>query len=202
MIEFLKRSSLNLSVALAASFLGAIPLATEAGYYVPDNSGSNRGSEYIVLAAAILFFLTLSAMIPLTRLGSTFLDSLGRAESRPVPAVALGLILCGTLCVISSVWLAWSARVSSAPEAMARAMQMHANGGNGMSINFSGPAGGLVTSSFAPMILTILAFLLGSSLIGLGVWSSLDPAHSGFGSGLFNGRPTKTPIPAADEARL
>lgn len=201
MIDFLKRSSLNLSVAVAAAFLGAIPLASEAGYYVPDQYNNGRGSEYIVLAAGILFFLTLSAMIPLTRLGSALLDSLGRAETRPVPAVALGLILCGTLCVISSVWLAWSARVS-APEAMARAMQMHANGGNGMSINFSGPAGGLVTSSFAPMILTILAFLLGSSLIGLGVWSSLDPANPGFGSGFSNGRSLKTPIPAADEARL
>ena len=109
-------------------------------------------------SAAVLFFLTIAVMGPLMRLGSSTMTALARSETRPAPPIALGLIVCGTLCVISSLWFAWSAHASSGPQGLANAMQqMRSQLPNGASIQFDIPNFARGTSTAGgPMILTAM----------------------------------------------
>ena len=116
----------------------------------------------------------------------------------------MALIVCGTICSISALGFAWSARAANGPAASADATarviaQMKSMGVSNFNFNFPTAE---TASSVGPMVLTILDFLLGASLIGLGVWASLDPSASAHAWGLRNGHLHKEPIPAADETRL
>ncbi len=191
----------KLAVGVAVGFLGAIPMASAAGFYhgqMPNGSVDPT----VVASGIILFFLAVALIGPVLRAGSSLLSALGRSETRPGPAVALGLIAGGTLCVVASLVFAWSSYrsdVAATGQAMTQMMgRMKEMGITNFNFNFPTPDAG---SSAGPMILTILAFLLGSSLIGLGVWSSMG-SRPVSADAYPNNRALKVPIAAADESRL
>ena len=85
-----------------------------------------------------------------------------------------------------------------------QAQQWKTQGMNAMSFNVQLPPVPNVSapSHAGPMILTVMTFLLGTGLLALGVWSSLDPSpHHAWGEPA-NGRAMKEPIAGTDSARL
>ncbi|MDB5353103.1 MAG: hypothetical protein JWN86_4350 [Planctomycetota bacterium] len=205
MVPFLRQAFLSSAVASAVAFLGAIPLASAAGFYEGDDMRHGNGGVVVFSSGALLFFLTLALIGPLTRVGASVASSLARSETRPAPAIALGLIACGTLCVICSLWFAWSSRDPMAPtvKQMEQSMaNLKTQGFNNVNFTLPGPSN--AAGSPGPMILDVLAFFLGTSLIGLGVWASFSSATSG-AAGMDHystNHVFKAPIPGTDEARL
>ena len=202
MLKSLKELLARVAVGVAVGFLGAMPMASAAGFYHGDMSSGSEGS-FVVTSGIILFCLTLALMGPIVRGGSSLLGALARSETRPSPAMALGLIAAGAVCVVASLGFAWSgyaSNVRSAAEGMTRLMLTAKEAGiNNFNFNLPSPDR---SSAVGPMILTVLAFLLGSSLIGLGVWSSLGMPAVGSAFPYGNHHAPKEPIPAVDEARL
>ncbi len=189
-----QRLFLSVAVAAAVAFVGATPLAQAAGFYKENPNYSTENAPILSFSGAILFALTVALIGPMLRLIGTTVATLKHAQSRPAPVVSITLIGCGTLCVVVSLWLAWSAKGMRPDAEFAQAMQAMAqqtnqtiqqttrNTPNMGSANINWTITPQVTmkidppaQSAGPMILTILAFLLGSSLIAVGVWGSIDP---------------------------
>jgi hypothetical protein len=156
----------KIAVSVAIGFLGAYPLATASGLFGTVRE-SNRDS-LIVASGIILGFLTLCLIGPMLRLIRQVLETLKQVEERPKPMVALTMLGLGSLLAIT-------------------AMVIQVNAGSrastGLSMNINGftqsPQMQVETSgSLALGILTIATFLLGASLIALGIWASLKPAGS------------------------
>jgi hypothetical protein len=152
----------KLAVAVVVGFLGALPFTSASGLI------SGLGIEFsqsiallTFVSGFILFVLTLALLGPLSRLALKTVDALGRVEERPGPNVTLGMLGFGTLCAIASVLIQYNALPTKADVTM--------NVRNsGIAFQSSGSSGlGL---------LTLLTFLLGASMIGLGIWASLKPA--------------------------
>ena len=103
-------------------------------------------------------------MGPITRAIAALVARLSQTESRPTPTAAVAMIGCGTLCVISSLYLAWMSSSSSPINQVKNQMQdmMKSVNATGMNVNFTMPGDALGGGSgFGPMVLTILVFALG-----------------------------------------
>jgi hypothetical protein len=203
MASLLRRWFLNLIVAVIVALLGAIPLSNASGFapqgptafHFNDHPGN---SPLVWTCGAILFFLTLAVMGPITRAIGTLVARLGQTEARPTPGAAKTMIGCGTLCVVSSLYLAWMSSTSSPINQIKGQLQemMNSVNANGVKLNLSLPGEAFDGSSGSgAMILTVFVFALGLGLIALGVWATL-PAS------LQSRAPIKTPIPAADATSL
>jgi hypothetical protein len=167
-------------VALAAGFLGANPFADTVG--LPHvSSGEKHLQDWDVLAiflrigCGLIVGLVVLALIPfLTNQGREVAAVLGRTTERPGPAVAVTLLICGTLCLLGSLALAWHV----ASLAQSPSIQVQAPGMPG----FPGPVSGSASVNVAAQpplltqVLALLTFLAGIALISLGIWSSIKPA--------------------------
>jgi hypothetical protein len=162
------------AVSLAVGFLGAYPLASSSGLLGLDwNPNSTGPTMVVVFSGIILFFLTLGLIGPTLRLVRQVIDALGRVEERPRPAVAVTMFLLGTLCDISAMLIQLNA--GNRPPASVSMNIPGFNGGNNPGFNMAPSMAVQSSGSFGLGILTILTFLLGASLIGLGIWASLKP---------------------------
>ncbi len=94
---------------------------------------------------------------------------MNQVEERPGPAVALVILCLGALCAISAVVVQYSA--SERVPAGVSMKELEFGGNSHLIVQSSG--------SLALGVLTILTFLLGTSLISLGIWACLKPAPRG-----------------------
>jgi hypothetical protein len=163
----------KIAVSVAVAFLGAYPLASSSGLLgspLISNESQRREfqqQELIFGSGFILFFLFLALIGPTLRLIRQILDTLAKVEERPRPAVAVTMFVLGTVCAIAAMLIQLNA--GSHPPA---SVSMNIPG-----FNSSPPSMAVQSSgSLALSILTFLTFLLGASLIGLGIWASLKPS--------------------------
>jgi hypothetical protein len=159
----------KLALALAVGFLGASPFARASG--LMTGSGIERGPDgpITLVCGMILFCLTLGLIGPTLRLIQRILAILARIEDRPAPMVALGFVIAGTVCVIAALTVQYSAS-----REIGEGLTMHMGGQAGnarIGLQASGSGLGLG-------ILTFGTFLLGASLISLGIWTSFKPSRS------------------------
>ncbi len=193
MRSFFSRFFLTLSVAVVVGLVGAIPLTNATGISRVLPNGTSDG-PLIFSCGVILFLLTLALIGPLRRSLSALASRLAQTDARPTPLAAATMIGSGTLCVLSSLYLAW-ASASNPANQIRDQMQgmMKSVKTNGGSISVNLPPEALVGSGSGSgaMILTVAVFVLGTGLIALGVWASLPAAI-----------PVKVPIPASDATSL
>lgn len=193
-----RRLFLGITLAVVVALLGAIPLAGASGF---DRVGSYHhnpsNSSLVWFCGFILFFFTLAVLGPIANALSALVERLARTEARPTQTAAVAMIACGTLCVLSSLYLAWMSSSSGPINQVRGQMQdiMRSVNANGVSVNLSLPGGAMDEGSGSgAMILTVLVFTLGVGLISLGVWATLPASPYS--------PPIKTPIPAADATSL
>lgn len=203
MVNFLRRAFLNVSVASVVALLGAVPLASATGFDRGSDLGRPASERPLVwMCGFIVFCLTLAVMGPAARMIASLKATLERAETKPSPSAAIGMMACGTLCVLTSIYIAWmssSASPLAGLKQSLKGMQDELRSANvpGISLNMNVPdvaafqEGSTGTGS---MILASLAFFVGLGLIALGVWATLPPSRQQ--------PPIKEPIPAADAASL
>jgi hypothetical protein len=175
----------KIAVAVAVGFLGAYPFASASGLVTGDRFNGTPDELFVFCGGIILFFLTLGLIGPAGRLIERVVDALVRTEVRPAPMNILGMFCSGTVCAIAAMVIQYNA--------------MHSNPG-GVTITGGGfgrgSGAGVVMHSSGSLvlgILTVLTFLLGASLIGLGVWASLTPAPR------TTSATTKPAVPELDE---
>ena len=186
---------LTFAVALAAGFLGANPFADAVGLSHVTKPNEEEGLVFLRIFCGLIVGLVVLGLIPF--LGNQCRDVaavLGRTTERPGPAVAVTLVICGTLCLLGSLVLAWHV----ASLAQSASIQVQAPGMPGFSAGplsgttgrsqapgmpgFPGPISGAasVNAGTQPPLLTqvlaLLTFLAGLALISLGIWSSIKPA--------------------------
>ena len=154
----------KIAASVAVGFLGAYPLASASGLMKAEVS--HEPSIIITISGIILFFATVSLIGPTIHLIQSIVGTLRAIEERPKTSVAVTMLFLGTLCAISAI-----------------IMQVNAPRSDGVSMNLNAPEFSVApqvatqsSGSFALGLLTILTFLLGTGLIGLGVWASLKPA--------------------------
>lgn len=171
----------KIAVSVAVGFLGAYPLASATGLLGNDRiMDQYQEKSFIVSGGIILFFLTLALIGPTLRLVRQILDTLSRVEERPRSPFAGVMLLLGTTCVISAVLFQYNA--ATRPPATVSMNIPGFNGGN--NVGFNTNPGMVIQSSgsFGLGILTILTFLLGASMIGLGTWASIKPSAPSAGA--------------------
>ncbi len=190
MFRFLQKAFLSLALGAAVGFLGAKPMTSAAGYPTQMRFNDESPSPQMVTCGTILFFLTIAVIGPVQRGVGGLIAALNRSKTKPAPPIAMAMIVCGTLCSLGSLLLAWTARSPGLEmlDALKRSAQ------NGMNINFNLPAESFQGGSVGPMVMTALVFTLGASLIGVGIWASLDASPSSLPTA--NGPLVKEPIPA------
>jgi hypothetical protein len=154
------------ALAVAVGFVGAYPFSTASGlaHLEKNPSSSSMQSVLTFFAGIILFSLTLGLAGPAIRLIARVTDRLGRVETRPSPQVAFMMMTFGVTCAIASLLVQGNA--SNRPPS---GLTMNLNGGTQM---VATQADG---GSFVLGLLSVLTFLLGASLIGLGIWASIKP---------------------------
>jgi hypothetical protein len=174
-IDVVRDMFAKIAVSVAVGFLGAYPLASSSGLlgaaYFHDDSSQN---SLIMSSGIILFFLTLTLIGPTLRLARQILDTLGRVEERPRPPVALMMLFLGTFCAISAMIIQLNAE-NRPPSSISMNIPGF-NAGNNPGLN---PSPGMAIQPSGTLglgILTILTFLFGTALIGLGIWASLKPS--------------------------
>jgi hypothetical protein len=153
----------RLAVSVAVAFLGAYPFSELSGIAGAVRDSDSRAA-LAMTSGIILFFVTLSLSGPVVHLVQKSLEALKQAETRPAPKVALTMLCLGTLCVVSALFVQYSAGRSS--------------GGVSMNVvDFSHNPQLVMRASGSPFLglLTLLTFLLGGSLIALGTWASFKP---------------------------
>lgn len=152
-------------IAIAAGFLGASRFADEVGFPpITDFSGPGPALAR-VLSGVIVSVFVLVLGIVIKRQGMTLAHSLRSAEGKLSTSIAITLLICGTLCLILSLFL--PLYFGRANEAAAIGMHFSANGAV-MSVGSNAPL--LVD------LLAVLIFLAGAGLALIGVWGSLRPA--------------------------
>ena len=159
----------KIAASVAVGFLGAYPLASSSGL-MGMVSTDNQGSV-IVASGIILFFLAASLIGPTLRLIGQTLETLGRVEERPRPSVAWTMLVLGTACALSAMYFQFQAG-SRPPSSVSMNLP-------GFTMTPSGTSPGVAVESAGSLglgILTILTFLLGASMIGLGIWASIKPS--------------------------
>ncbi len=156
--------------SVAVGFLGAYPLASSSG--LMGTVRPDQQDPIIITSGIILGFLTLALIGPTIRLVRQVLEALGRVEDRPRPPVALAMLVLGTICAMSAMQIQLSA--ANRPPA---SVSMNIPG-------FTTTAGVAAqpSSSLGLGILTLLTFLLGAALIGLGIWASVKPSAPAIGT--------------------
>ena len=159
----------KLAVSVAVGFLGAYPLASSSG--LMGTVREYQQDSIIIASGMILFFLTLALSGPTLRLIRQVLETLSRVEERPRPPIAWTMLILGVTCAISSMVIALNA--SNGPPV---GLSMNLPGFNAGTQVVSQPSG-----SFVLGLLTILTFVLGAALIGLGIWASLKPGPKRIG---------------------
>jgi hypothetical protein len=170
---------LTFAAALAAGFLGANAFADAAG--LPHVSSGERhlsdsdiGAIFLRILCGLVVGVLVLALIPfVVNQCREVAAVLGRTSERPGPAVAITLVICGTLCLLGSLALAWHA----ASLAQAPSIQVQAPGMPGFPGSVSGSASVQVSTQppLLTQVLALLTFLAGSALISLGIWSSIKP---------------------------
>jgi hypothetical protein len=153
----------KLAASVSLGFLGAYPLARTTGLMATVQP--HQQNSIIITSGLILGFLTLALIGPTIRLIRQVVETLGQVEDRPKPMVAGVMLLLGTACAISSLQIAMNN--SSRPPL---GLSMNIPGFNAGTNVVSQPSG-----SFLLDVLTLLTFLLGVSLVGLGIWASIKP---------------------------
>ena len=197
MFSFLRRYLLSILIGIAVGLIGAIPLA-DATTFERGSTPFTNESPLVWFNGILLFLLTVTFLTRLTPLVAFLFAAVGRCEPRPKPPVAIGMMACGTLCVLSALYLSWASRYSPAFEAL-QTMQgtMKEALAKGITYNFTLPDQIFkMQPSLIPMLLTALVFSMGAGLIALGVWASIAPPAPGSPTAI------KVPIPAADAASL
>jgi hypothetical protein len=169
----------KVAVSVAVAFLGAYPLASSSGLlgaaYFQNDSSQN---SLIVSSGIILFLLSITLIGPTLRLVRQVLDTLSKVEERPRPTVAMTMIILGTVCAISAMLIqlnyAWSR--SPATVSMNIPNISGLNVANNPGLNRYASMAAQSSGSFGLGIMTVLTFVLGASLIALGIWASLKPS--------------------------
>ena len=178
----------RLASALAVGFVGAYPFASASGLAGMLRDPDDLNSRIIIVfGGIILFLLTLALIGPTLRLVHRVLEILARVEERPRPVVALVMMILGVCCSVAAMATQFNA-TARPPSGLSMNL-----GGTGMNLNGMTRVD-RVPGSFALGVLTILTFLLGLSLISLGIWASLKPAVP------TGARIVKPAVPEFDEA--
>ena len=145
------------ALAVAVGFLGANAFADAAGFPAPEDS--NRDAGYValrVLCGVVVFAVAFVVLAFVFREVRALAHSLARSPVRPAPPVALACVICGTACVL-----------------VALAVQVYAMRNPTV---VAGPGfRALVQTPIMVHLVTLMAFVLGAGLIGVGVWSSMAP---------------------------
>jgi hypothetical protein len=161
----------KIAVSVAIAFLGAYPLASSSG--LMGTVREDQRNSIIITSGFVLFFLTVALIGPTLRFIGQILDTLARVEERPRPTVAWTMLVLGTVCAISAMHIQLQA--GNHPPA---SVSMNIPGFNSSTPSMAVQSSG----SLALSILTFLTFLLGASLIGLGIWASLKPSAKAIAS--------------------
>ncbi len=159
------------TLALAAGLLGANSFSTAAGF--PSASNNPQNSEYAVtgwiVSAVVLGFLTFTVVKYLFGLGERLIELFSTVYDRPALPIAITLLICGTLCVLGAVGLSVADGPSQA-SLLNPAMQLP--GREFVHFSVGAPS---ITALLVRPLLTIMALLVGTALLAIGVWGSLKP---------------------------
>ncbi len=167
----IERRLAALVLALAAGLLGANSFSTAAGF--PSASNNPQSGEYAVtgwiISAVVLGFLTFTLAKYLFSLGERLVELFSTVYDRPALPVTITFLVCGTLCVLGAVGLS----VADGPSSVNLSNPaMHLPGREFVPFSIGAP---LTTALLVRPLITILALLIGTALMALGVWASLKP---------------------------
>ena len=152
------------AIAVVAAFLGAGRFADEVGFPQIVNADRDAGAIFLrILSGVIVGVFCLMMGLFLVRQAAGLMALLRQTRGRLSTGVAIALLICGTVCLISSL------PVPLYFGRTAASMGMHLNiNGTSMSVGNSPP---LLSD-----LLAILIFIGGAALAGIGVWGGVRPA--------------------------
>ena len=185
---------------MVVGMLGAVPLANASGFQRSPTWQEPGQSPVVWICGFIVFVVALATLGPACRFIASTVAALGRMESKPSTAAAIGMMACGTTCLLTALSIAWMSSSSGPLAGLNQSLQgmqeqLHTLSGSGVTLNLGIPqiAAGANTGAGSRILSTVTS-IVGLALIGLGVWATLPPVR-----GL---PPVKRPIPAADAASL
>jgi hypothetical protein len=168
-----------LAVGGVVGLLGASAFADAAGIDEDHREGGLR-----VLCGFVLGFATIAVLAVAAHLGSLGVAALRQSSHRPSQAMAITLVICGAVCILTAMAFEWYIVASS------QVIRPTTGGGpqGSVSVNVPGmtehkatisvSGSGQVHLGTAPSpvshIVALCGFLAGAVLIGLGVWSSVS----------------------------
>jgi hypothetical protein len=171
---------LDLALAVAVGLLGANAFADAAGLPRPQPDSFFWPYLSRVAAGIVLFFLTLTLVRYVFRLGQEIVSSLSTVQSRPAMPITIALLVSGTLCVLAVPILSLLDRASSSPSVSSLTPPDPAGpnppqaGGAAQVPGTLADGGSSIGVLLRPAVASVV-LLIGSAILAVGVWSSLKP---------------------------
>jgi hypothetical protein len=181
-----KRGFIAFAFGLLVGVLSANSVAEAAGLIDEDSRSSDR-IGMAVLAGGILGLGTIAVVIVVGHLGSMAIAALRQSPRRPGQTMALTLVICGAVCLLTAMAFEWYIVASS------QVIRPAVAGGPGGSASFQvGDQKGTISvsgtgelrvgrePSAVAHVIALCSFAAGAVLIALGVWSSMSTKPEGY----------------------
>lgn len=159
-----QRRCIYLGLIIPIGFLAADSFANAAGF--PTSVGQNKemGVFLRIMAGVVVAIAALAILVLLRHAFVRVLDYLGRVTAKPHVAVAIALLVCGTICILGMLVFEYLMVSQSSLLAMSSRAQM---GMESAEVSFQ------VRVPLLTHLIAACAFLSGAALLALGVWSSV-----------------------------
>jgi hypothetical protein len=193
-----KRGFIAFAFGLLVGVLSANSVAEAAGLIDEDSRSSDR-IGMAVLAGGILGLGTIAVVIVVGHLGSMAIAALRQSPRRPGQTMALTLVICGAVCLLTAMAFEWYIVASS------QVIRPAVAGGPGGSASFQvGDQKGTISvsgtgelrvgrePSAVAHVIALCSFAAGAVLIALGVWSSMSTKPEGYAAPAISGAAAPT----------
>jgi len=178
----LKSGLALLALAAGCGLIVANPLADAAGFPPVTDRYESTPVLLRLMTGVAAFFMVLTGLPFVVRAISALVGRLAVSEARPPLAVAVTLIVCGTLSILGAVMLAPGGSPTPTPlfqldPGQIQAMQGVGAGGvvrmqldpSAYGVSWQGGSGG----SLLRGLVALLALLTGAMMASVGVWASM-----------------------------
>jgi hypothetical protein len=171
----------SVACALIIGFVAGRSVAEGAGLIAPPavqipNYERERDGLWTFAAMVLVGLFVFATCRFLFLLGWRAAEVLRQAQTRPNTWVALGIIVCGTICMLAAVSLQWHAATSSASvTTMLPVFEMQGAPKGPSTTN----AIGMSMQARMPLMVTITTIALliaGGGITAIGIWASIPPA--------------------------
>lgn len=158
----------RLGLLIPIGFLGASPFADAVGFPPVMRPSEDAFEIFLrILSGVIVGLAALALFVVLRRLAARATDYLGGVSGKPGTAVAISLLVCGTLCVLGVLVFEYLAIRQTGTVATSVAAQP-TFGTAEVSVGVRVP--------FSAHLFAIACFIVGAALLAVGVWSGVDRA--------------------------